>query len=117
MRYMLPLLATFLLQAETSLTSAQDISDRAGDLIVVGTVRNQEYVEALEELGMNGLITASLRVSRVIEGRPPSSHLKIRYIAHSFMSVKRERRFRLRRGEDGIYDVCSEDGGRGFICE
>ena len=115
---MLPGLAiSLLLTVATSPTSAQTGSDIARDLIVIGTIGNQEYIEALDELGMNGLITASLRVKRVIEGRPPSSRLKIRYIAHSFMSEKRERRFRLRRREDGIFDVCSEEGGRGFICE
>ncbi|MEG3179322.1 hypothetical protein [Sphingomonas sp. LT1P40] len=88
----------------------------AGDLVVFGKLDQQEYSESLDELGLNGLITARLRITRVVSGRPPSELLRIQYIAHTYRSQGRAFLFHLRRSDDGTYLVCGE-GGRGFICD
>lgn len=101
------------------LAPGSGLADEAGrpeDLVVFGELDDQEYMGSMDELGMNGIIEARLRVTRVVKGRPPSLMLKIRYIAHTFRSGDRAFRFRLRRDEDGTYLACS-DGGRGYICQ
>ena len=91
-------------------------TDHPEELVVLGRLDDQEYLESLDELGMNGLIEARLHVTRVVKGRSPSRALRIRYIAHGFRRGDRTYRFRLRRDDDGAYLACSE-GGRGFACQ
>ena len=93
-----------------------DQADRPEELIVFGKLEDQRYLGSLDELGMNGIIEAQLRVSGVVKGRPPSRRFRVQYIAHGFLSGDRALRFRLRRDSDGTYFVCGE-GGPGFICK
>jgi hypothetical protein len=74
--------------------SARTSGIRTNDLIVVGQVRTLKY-DVLDELGMNGEITAQLTITRVLRGRPPSSKLTIKYVAHSPLAEDRDVRFHL----------------------
>jgi hypothetical protein len=86
------------------------------DLIVLGRVRTLTY-ESLDEFGMSGVMTARLTITRVVKGRAPSSVLTVKYIAHGDLPADQDRRFHLRRANDGIYLVCRDPrGGRGYIC-
>lgn len=96
--------------------SAAKTGTQANDLVVLGQAEKSLAYEVLDEFGMNVRITARFRIARVIEGRLNPSTIKIRYIAHSDMPTDRELKLRLRRSEDGIYLVCGEGGGRGYIC-
>ena len=87
----------------------------AQDLVVRGQVETLSY-EALDELGLNGRMTARLTITRVISGRPPSPVLTVRYIAHSYLPADRSVRLRLRRSDEDTWLICSESGGRGYIC-
>jgi len=55
--------------------------------------------------------------SRAERGHPPSSVLTIRYIAHTDFAKDYEFGFRVRPDSNGKYLVCSEDGGRGYVCD
>lgn len=94
---------------------ARDSSIRTEDLVVWGRVKSLDY-EALDEFGFNGQITARLTITRVVRGRPPSSVLTIKYIAHTNYVEDRAFRFHLRRSKDGAWLACSDGGGRGYVC-
>ena len=64
---------------------------------------------------MNAIFTGQLSITRVISGRPPSSLLTVKYIAHMDRPGD-EMRFHLRRSHDGIWFVCNDGKGRGYIC-
>jgi hypothetical protein len=91
-------------------------ADAKADLVVSGKLEAQEYLGSLDELGMQGVIKARFRVTRVHSGRTASQLLTVRFIAHGTVSEDREFRWRLRETDDGTYIVCS-DGGRGYICK
>jgi len=84
------------------------------DLVVFGTVETLNY-EAIDELAMNGRFTARLTINRVDKGRPPSSLMTIKYIAHADFERDREFRFHLQRSHDGTWLAC-KDQGVGYIC-
>jgi len=96
-------------------SAAPDSIIRADDLVVFGRVKGLNY-ESLDEFSMNAQITARLTITRVVRGRPPSSVLTIKYIAHTDYARDRTFRFHLRRSRDGVWLACSEDGARGYIC-
>ena len=85
------------------------------DLVVVGRVKTVDYA-ALDDFGLNGQMTARLTITRTLRGRPPSSQLTIQYIAHSYLPEDSELRFHLRSTKNGIWLVCREGKGRGYIC-
>ncbi|HEV7341083.1 MAG TPA: hypothetical protein VGN68_05560 [Sphingopyxis sp.] len=101
----------------TSTTSDAQKGSQVNDLVVMGKVENGLTYEVLDEFGMNVRITARFTISRVVTGRLTPPVIKIRYIAHGDMPTDREVELRLRRSDDGIYLVCSEGGGRGYICD
>lgn len=72
--------------------------------------------EPLDEFGMSGVITARLRISKVLQGRAPSRMLTIRYIAHMDLPKDRARRFHLRRSSSDTWLVCKQGNGQGYIC-
>lgn len=88
---------------------------RAGDLIVVGWTSTLKY-EVLDDLGMNGEITARLHITRMIRGRSPASTLTIKYVAHSPWRDHVPMRLHLSRAADGSWHVCNDGRARGFIC-
>lgn len=85
------------------------------DLVVLGRVERIAY-EPLDELSTDGLFTARLTLTRVIRGRPPSSVMTIRYVAHTDLVSDRDFRFRLHRSAGGDWLVCAKPGERGFAC-
>lgn len=114
---LLPLLVAALASGtDATADSASKADTQMEDLVVLGQADKSLAYEVLDEFGLNVRITARFRVARVIEGRLNPGTIKIRYIAHSDMPTDRELKLRLRRSEDGIYLVCSEGGGRGYIC-
>lgn len=116
MRLLLHLLATVLAPAMIPSSGLDcDANCKASDLSVLGKLESQEYIGSLDDFGLNGVITARLRISRTLSGRAPATVVKVRYIAHGYLSEDSELRFHLRRSDDGEYLVCS-DGGRGFVC-
>lgn len=88
----------------------------ATDLVVVGQVQTTDS-EVMDEWGLNVKFTGRLKITRVLNGTPPSDELPVRYIAHSGYASDHELEFRLRRAEDGAWLVCSRDSGRGYICD
>jgi hypothetical protein len=88
---------------------------RSDDLVVFGRVKSLGY-EPLDELGINGQITAQLTIMRVISGRPPTRVLTIRYIDHTDLMGDREFRFHLRRSPEGVWLACADGAGRGYAC-
>lgn len=94
---------------------ARDSSIQADDLIVFGRVKGLSY-GSLDEFSMDAQITARLTITRVVRGRPSSSVLTIKYIAHTDYAQDRIFRFHLRRSREGAWLACSDDGGRGYIC-
>ena len=101
--------------AASASADAEKVERPAEYLVVFGKVKTLD-TEVLDDLGLNVRITARLRITRVVSGHPPSSTVKILYIAHMSMPKNEEVRLRLRRSDNGLYLVCSE-GGRGYICE
>jgi integration host factor subunit beta len=85
---------------------------------VVGRIRNLNYeaIDDPEDILGHGWITARLRISRVLRGRPSSRLITIRYIAHTYRSERSALRLRLRANADGTYTVCAEPGGEGLVC-
>ena len=116
MSFML-LLLSLMSTSVTSQASSRDApSPRKSDLVVVGVIERQKFVGMTDELGMNSVIEARVRVRRIEKGHLRSSVLTVRYIAHTAYSRDNlEHRFRLLSTADGKYLVCSE-GGRGFVC-
>lgn len=110
--------AALLPSVSASLGAApQDTRIRQGDLVVLGYARSRGY-EPLDELAMSGMITAELRISKVLRGRPSSRTLTIRYIAHMNLPRNSELRFHLRRdASNNSWMVCKQGGGQGYICE
>lgn len=109
--------AVALLPAASPGAAAQDTRIRRGDLVVLAHASPRGY-EPLDEFGMSGMITAELRISKVLRGRPPSRTLKIRYIAHMDLPEDSELRFHLRRAPSGSsWLVCKQGGGQGYICK
>lgn len=110
-----------LVLATSSVASCASISDPSQpseDLFIIGQIeRNEPEVELLDDLGMNMVVTAQLRILRVDAGIAPSKQLKVRYIAHSYLAEGTKHRLHLRLSDDGVYLVCSDGGGRGFLCE
>lgn len=101
-----------------SCASVRDPSQPSEDLFIIGQIeRNEPEVESLDDLGMNVVVTAQLRILRVDAGIAPSKQLKVRYIAHSYLAEGTKHRLHLRLSDDGVYRVCSDGAGRGFICE
>ncbi|WP_428678637.1 hypothetical protein [Sphingopyxis sp.] len=96
-------------------TSQGGVSDE-GELVVIGTLKNLNFRPDNDWMVTTGSATAELRVTRVLSGRPPSRVLKIQYLAHMYWRENVEGRFRLRRSDEGIYLVCSENGGVGYVC-
>jgi len=96
--------------------AARESSIQADDLVVFGRVKGLNY-ESLDEFSMNAQITARLTITRVVRGRPPSSVLTIKYIAHTDYAQDRTFRFHLRRSREGVWLACSDDGGRGSVCQ
>jgi hypothetical protein len=88
---------------------------RADDLVLFGTIEKNLDYRALDELGSQGLMTARLRVTRVVSGHVSSPVLTVKYIAHGYLPEDSERRFHLRRLDNGAYRVCG-DGGHGYVC-
>jgi len=117
-KIILRLAAACALLPSASLGAApQNTSIRQGDLVVLGYVSPRSY-EALDEFGMSAMITAELRISKVLRGRPPSRALKIRYIARMDLPEDSELRFHLRRSPSGsAWIVCKQGGGQGYICK
>lgn len=112
----LALLAALLPAAAPAM--AQDTSRvRPGDLVVMGYASSRSY-EALDEFGMSNMITAELRISKVLRGRAPSNTLTIRYIAHMDLPEDSARRFHLRPLSKGarVWLVCKQGSGLGYIC-
>jgi hypothetical protein len=107
--------ASALLSAATPAMAQQAPRVRHGDLIVTGYATPRSY-QALDELGMSGMITAELWISKVLKGRAPARTLTIRYIAHMGLPQERELRFHLRQMK-GIWVVCKQGGGQGYICK
>lgn len=94
---------------------AHDGNSPTTDLVVFGKVRTLAY-EPLDDLG-DSQITARITITRVLSGRPPSSVLTIKYIAHAGLTPDQEFRFHLQRSTEGIWLVCSGgEGRRGYIC-
>jgi hypothetical protein len=85
------------------------------DLVVFGRVKSLDY-EPLDELAIDGRITARLTITRVISGRPPAAVLTISYIAHTDLASDQEFRFHLRRSQQGVWLACAEGGSRGYVC-
>lgn len=94
-------------------TGAARIARR--DLVVVGRVKTVDYA-ALDDFGLNGQMTGQLTITRTLRGRPPSTQLTVRYIAHSYLPEESELRFHLRSAKNGIWLVCKQGEGRGYIC-
>jgi integration host factor subunit beta len=111
---MLSLLALILALVLAPAASARRDGGKTGDLVLFGKLENLDY-QALDEFGLNGRMTARLRVTRVVRGHVSSPVLMIRYIAHTNLPEDSELRFHLRRDDDDTYMVCG-DGGRGYIC-
>jgi glucose-6-phosphate dehydrogenase assembly protein OpcA len=90
----------------------------APDLEVIGRLRNVAYesINDPDDILGHGWITARLRISRVLRGRPSARQITIRYLAHSYRSESSPVRLRLRAGTDGTYTVCAEPGGIGLVC-
>lgn len=101
----------------TASSCAHNTGVADSDLVVFGQVRTLHY-EPLDEFGLSGVMTARLTITRVLSGRPPSSGLTVRYIAHSDLPPDEQFRFHLRRAANGIYVVCQLGRKqRGYICK
>jgi hypothetical protein len=108
-------LSTFALTAALA-SGAGSARIARDDLVVEGRVKTLQY-EALDEFGLNGQMTARLTITRVVRGRPPSAVLTIRYIEHSYLPEDSELHFHLRPTKSGIWLVCSQGKGRGYVCQ
>lgn len=91
--------------------------DANTDIIVFGTVDTLRYESFDDDLTMDGQFTARLTITRVVKGRPPSSTLTIKYIAHTDRPADYVGRYHLRRSKNGIWLACKGRGGRGYICQ
>ncbi|WP_294040444.1 hypothetical protein [Sphingomonas sp.] len=91
---------------------------RAGDAIVLGTVKNLDYRAANmpDDILGHGWITADLHITKVERGTVPTSDLKVRYFAHTYRYGDRILRFHIRPSGDGIYSVCAKRG-EGVRCK
>ncbi len=89
------------------------------DLEVVGRLKNLHYepIYDPDDILGHGWITARLRISRVLRGRPASRLITIRYLAHTYRYERSLIRLRLRANAKGIYIVCAEPGGIGLVCD
>lgn len=96
--------------------TSQNLAGDERELIVMGTLKNRDFKPDDDWRVTTGRATADLRITRVLSGRPPSRVLKIKYMAHMYWRENVERRFRLRRSDDGIYLVCAERVAVGFVC-
>ena len=113
---LMPLRSALAILAVTATSCAGTrTKEQRTDLVVFGRVHAQEYIRALDEYGVSGLMTARLSIERVETGVPPSSVLPIQFIAHGFFREDRLIRLRLRQSGNGVFLVCGE-GGRGYIC-
>ena len=116
MRFVLALCTSFLAATFAPVARSAPITpNKATDLVVFGRVTTLNY-EVLDDLGMSTAITAQLTITRVVRGRPPSSVLTIKYIAHSDRVPDREFRFHLRRSKQGIWLACKDSVGVGYVC-
>jgi hypothetical protein len=97
-------------------TIPQDIDKERSYLIVMGTLKNRDFQADDDWTITTGRVSADLYVTRVLSGRTPSRLVKIHYMAHMYRPEKIETRFRLRRSDTGVYLVCGEKGGIGYIC-
>ncbi|MBC9035234.1 hypothetical protein IAG41_22820 [Sphingomonas sp. JC676] len=117
MKIILPLALVSILSPPASLQAMQQDSHiRRDDLVVMGYVTAREY-EALDEFGMSSIMTADLKISKVLRGRAPGGTLTIRYVAHMDLPENSELRFHLRRSSAGAWLVCKQGRGQGYICK
>ena len=117
------LIATLFISAcamgpNTTALTAPISFDSSRDLIVIGKLANQDYqrVDIADDLIGHGWITADLRVTRTLRGKPPSQVLKIQYFAHTYLSEDQRVKLHLRRKEDNSYSVCAPAGSNGLQC-
>jgi hypothetical protein len=109
------LAVTVMLSVVVGCVHTADVS--TNDLVAVGTVETMHY-EPLGDLGANGVFTARLSISRVINGRAPASVLRIKYIAHTNLAQNREFQFHLRRSTEGVWLACNHGAeSRGYNCD
>ena len=92
--------------------------DSTRDLVVIGKLVNQNYqsVDSPDDLIGHGWITANLRVTKALQGKPQSKVLKIQYFAHTYFSEDQSVKLHLRRQEDNSYSVCVPAGSTGVRC-
>jgi len=114
-RFVLALGAFVMATTLSPVAVARDSSGQADDLVVFGRVKGLNY-ESLDEFSIDARITARLTITRVVRGRPPSSVLTIKYIAHTDYAQDRTFRFHLRRSQEGVWLACSDGVGRGYVC-
>ena len=110
------LAALFGFAAAASMAGCTHVQRSSTDLVVIGHVQTlgvEPYPG--DDLGMNAIITGRLSITRLISGRPPSSVLTVKYIAHMDRPTG-EMRLHLRRSNEGIWLVCNDGKGRGYIC-
>lgn len=96
--------------------TSQNIDHEGKELVVIGTLKNRDFKADDDWTITTGRASADLYVTRVISGRIPSRVIKVYYMAHMFRREKIETRFRLRRSDTGVYLVCGEKGGVGYVC-
>lgn len=93
---------------------ARNPGGQVDEFVVFGRVKTLSH-EALTDDSMDTQVIARLTVTRVVRGRPPSSVLTIKYIAHTDFVENLDFRFHLQRSKDGVWLACG-DGGRGYVC-
>ena len=93
-----------------------DKFNAATDVMVSGRVETLKYAALRDGLVLDGEFTARLTIARIIRGRPPSSVLTIRYIAHTERHSTHVSRYHLRRSTDGVWLACRQKRELGYIC-
>lgn len=97
-------------------TVSADKFNAATDVIVFGRVETSKCAALGDGLVLDGEFTARLTIARIIRGRPPSTVLTIRYIAHTERHATHVSRYHLRRSTDGVWLACRQKRELGYIC-
>ncbi len=117
MRLLVYLLSLLSFTSAAERAAATDVGcPREDQLVVFGKIERQEYIDFVDDLGMNIVMEARLFITRVESGHSPTPSLTMRTITHTDLPQGRELRFRLCPTTEGKYLRCSE-GGRGYRCQ
>ena len=85
---------------------------------VLGRIENLSYQSTNDpdDLLGHGWMTARLHVVKVVGAKRLPRVVLIRYFGHTYYVEGRKMRFKLMRGDDGVYIVCAQRGASGLRC-